>query len=444
MSVRFDVAGDCLSDATNVIDYNAPYTWMGYVRKVANTGLNEFIRAYTSASGNDGRDSLYVNASNQLVGSVHTGTNTDTAGSTITVGTDYNLTIVRESTTSFKVYLNGVLDITITTNVTGRTASNKSWVGNYEGAARLFNARLSWMKEWTIGLSADEIKAEMTTIRPLRWDSLYRWVPVWDGAGNRGQDYSGNARHFTENGTLTDEESVPLTWGGSVQLINQPATGGGTTITVADTGAGADALAQLAVQVGVADTGVGVDAGPSPAVGLTLADTGTGVDSLPVLSVSIALTDSGIGADTIQLIADTIKTITDLASGVDAINISAVLQIGDTAIGLDTAAITALLSVIDGATGADSAIASTLVAIADAGAGADSITVSVMLSIADAGVGADGLSIAAALALIDSATGYDAVLHFDTITRIASIKFTPKQRATNFTAKQRTIKFTLH
>ena len=70
------------------------------------------------------------------------------------------------------------------------------------------NGRCAGLKAWTAALSAGELTLEMDGVCPVRTSNLYAWWPCLSDA-TRAQDYSGNGRHWTEVGTLTNEDPPP-------------------------------------------------------------------------------------------------------------------------------------------------------------------------------------------------------------------------------------------
>src|SRR3990172_11819917 len=133
MSVRFDSAADRLLRTTDLLSYANPYTWMGWVYLVSD--LNNYQTFLTiNNNGITGEDYFGTGVDGvTLVAYVYSnGAPTEVAGSVLTVGVWYHIAVVRESTTSAKVYLNGVLDVTNTRDIaagSGRAANTRVEVG---------------------------------------------------------------------------------------------------------------------------------------------------------------------------------------------------------------------------------------------------------------------------------------------------------------------------
>ncbi len=82
-------------------------------------------------------------------------------------------------------------------------------------------ARLTGIKQWQAALSADEIKAEMRTIHPLRLANLHSWHPaIANNLTDALKDYSGNGRDWVSQGTNTVEtQTPPVSWGAPPILV---------------------------------------------------------------------------------------------------------------------------------------------------------------------------------------------------------------------------------
>lgn len=74
------------------------------------------------------------------------------------------------------------------------------------------DVRISVRKVWDAVLTQAEIENEMEQMEPVRWDSLHMFIPSFDNAGDRLNDYSGNVKTLTATGTLTDEADPPIPW----------------------------------------------------------------------------------------------------------------------------------------------------------------------------------------------------------------------------------------
>lgn len=242
--------------------------------------------------------------------------------------------------------------------------------------------------------------------------------------------------------------------------------GGGTYVTVTDSGSGADAIGQIAVALGVSDAGSAVDALPGARAVLGVADAGAGADMVSYLhnllsaitdtghgteslgvsaglavqdsgvgtdsagvAVSILITDTGSGVDAVTLIADVIKRVTDVGSGIDAIGgITVQAGVSDAGHGADTAGVRVALTVTDLGSAVDlvSTLQAALVTIADAGHGTDTVgPVSVSLAVADSCQGIDVIgAVQALLRVLDAGAGVDIASSYEPGARIRTITAT--------------------
>lgn len=238
MAVRFDAAADRLLRTANLPStelYSVCFWWY----PVSITGFS-VVFDLDANSGSDQNEDEFGTTTNDGGTTWQTTSYVDKAGAAtqvdggvIAAGNWYHIGISRESATSLKIYLNGVLDITNTRDVTGRTAATRMEFGGAHSANKYaHNGRVACLKVWDAGLTQAEIQDEIYTILPKRTANLNVWSPTFPGATERGLDYSGNVRNWTQSGTLTDEDQPPVSWGARSYWV-QPlivASGGATII----------------------------------------------------------------------------------------------------------------------------------------------------------------------------------------------------------------------
>jgi hypothetical protein len=219
---------------------------MAWVQIAVDTNTNQTIWAPNAGATSDVDQLRTTSDGVTLETRIQTsGGGTQVSGSALTVGTWYHIAVVRESTTSLKVYINGALDITNTRNVGSRTAITRMEIGAYTtGNTNPGNIRVAYQKAWSAALTAAEVAQEMYTVRPRRLSNLYGWWPGRPGSGERAKDYSGNGRDWTEGGTLTDEDPPPIPWGAGWR--NRAKTGTQYSQSTAGTLTSSGALAKRA------------------------------------------------------------------------------------------------------------------------------------------------------------------------------------------------------
>ena len=144
----------------------------------------------------------------------------DFFGTTVFNFTDfYRITWTWDGTTD-KIYVNGVLDITTSAITSARTQTLVARVDIF-GAVDPID--FDGIKIWQATLSAEEIRNELHSIKPKRWQNLWAWLPC-NNRATIGADYSGNERSFTQNGTITESAASSLAWGDSPVFVPQAAT----------------------------------------------------------------------------------------------------------------------------------------------------------------------------------------------------------------------------
>lgn len=210
MAIRFDAAGDYLSRVSGEINPNNAYSWQTRLYITVAPSGDQSVFGF---DGGSMFEILHLDSSGRLCFYVYNSGATIT-GSTLSINTWYDIMVVREGAASAKVYLDGVLDITSTYDTTGRDVSDYDmFVGAITGGGWNLNCRQAGMKIWSKAHAIAEVKSEMRRISPVDPGSIWAWYPMFPGATERVRDYSGNARNWTANGTLTDEAGPPIPWG---------------------------------------------------------------------------------------------------------------------------------------------------------------------------------------------------------------------------------------
>ena len=141
----------------------------------------------------------------------------DFFGTTVFNFTDfYRITWTWDGTTD-KVYVNGVLDIS-TTALTGDRL--QTTIARVDAFGANDNLDFDGIKIWQAVLTIEEIRNELGSIKPKRWQDLWAWLPCNNGAAI-GADYSGNGRSFTQNGIIVESPPSSLAWGDSPVFVPQ-------------------------------------------------------------------------------------------------------------------------------------------------------------------------------------------------------------------------------
>jgi hypothetical protein len=213
MGIVQDENGELLTRTSDLLDFNATYTWMAWVDCSSAAASPELF----TISNTDGSqyDTVWFQSSNVVVLGTQTGQDNYSAASNTGIN---HVAMVRESPTSLKLYWNGALVTTRTVNVgTGRTLNQMTY-GGFPGVTTLWwRGVLGSSKAWTRALTAAEVLSEMRTILPRQMGSLYECWPAFSGA-NRNKGIL-RARDWTEVGTLSDGVSPPVSWGAGPILI---------------------------------------------------------------------------------------------------------------------------------------------------------------------------------------------------------------------------------
>ncbi len=211
MAVRLEASnGEYLSRTTDLPDQDGAYTICGWIRFASIFDAIQSVVTLGSAA--DEYDALGVVIQRMSL-SFASGRSTGLQfGSLLSANQWYHVAMRRTSTT----LLDMILDLTVELSET-KTASRPLPDRFHLGAdwpltdGTYGDFRLWGWKCWTRALSNAEIAAESLFAMPITLDSLHGVWPFIAG-GTREEDYSGNGRDWTENGTLSDEDPPNVAW----------------------------------------------------------------------------------------------------------------------------------------------------------------------------------------------------------------------------------------
>ncbi len=232
MSLRSSVASgtDSATRTSGVIDHNAAYTVAFWVR--IDTDPNDYTHFWAAGLSSESyQNADWIGTDNNgttfRLGSYSGGSGSaDATGTTnLVVGTDYHVAIVRTSTTNLDAYVNGVLDANVTTNVGSRSTANIERLFELNGFGLI--GRITGFKSWQAALSADEIKQEMRTLRPVRFSNLVTFTPMVGNTVSAGL-VSLVGTSWAEVGSLEALDGPSVSWGASAIVYPYAAAGGPT------------------------------------------------------------------------------------------------------------------------------------------------------------------------------------------------------------------------
>lgn len=110
------------------------------------------------------------------------------------------------------------------------TPSYMSLQNDLGASVYFWNGSVGGVKIWDAVLTQAEIEAERRQYLPVRLANLHLFSPLINTGGTSFLDYSGNGRHWTESGTVTDDvDGLPIPWKMGRHRILIPAAGGGST-----------------------------------------------------------------------------------------------------------------------------------------------------------------------------------------------------------------------
>lgn len=354
----------------------------------------------------------------------------------------YWIAMTRQAgTNNVKGFLALPSEATLTTGqgTPGTAATTPNWMGMGNDAwGDDCPATVAALKIWSgVVLSQAELEQERWYYTPQRTDGLWLWSPFNDQSDVSFRDYSGNGRDWTETGTVTQAgvDGPPISWGPArrTRIWVPVAAGGDQSISVTDSGAGADQLSAIAASLGISEAGSGSDVIGSILASASVADTGSGADSVSSLLAALLVADVGSGADALAAVAAALS-IEDAGTGADSVSdVIAVLSVADSGAGADSSSATqegdektvgdtgsgadavgsvvVVLGVADSGSGEDSPGGPVaVVATADTGSGADAVaSLLAALGVTDAGAGSDAPSVSAAMTVTDAGSALDEI-----------------------------------
>lgn len=205
MAVRFNSSDDHLTRTTNLPPIGS-FTMMGWFKIVVDRnnfstmlalGANSSSTYYAVLTNSDGTTlSLY-----RGTGAVATGTN-------LNVGQWYHIAIRCEGTgtNQLKAFLNGTQDIQMNGNSSVTSARLRIMNDN---DSDWFNGTGANIKIYGAVLTASEIKAEMYSYKPVRYNNLNAWYPLFS-SDYKTIDFSGKKNNLTAAGTTANEAGPSL------------------------------------------------------------------------------------------------------------------------------------------------------------------------------------------------------------------------------------------
>lgn len=233
MALRL-IRGDSqyLSRTTDLLDHNSSYTIAGWFRHESLAVAHGYIQIGVTAGDWDNSDTVHINSSEAIrcyaaVGGSFT---QGTGSQVLSDGVWYHIALVRSSATDLTVYVNGVSEVAVSIDVTGRSATAIWHIGSFEGGSYA-STRLFGLKAWQRDLTAAELTSEMRQAMPIGRRNLHGVWPFL--VNNRANDYSGNGRTWTENGTPTNAEPPDVAFGAPEPLISVAAGSVSYTLSAA-------------------------------------------------------------------------------------------------------------------------------------------------------------------------------------------------------------------
>lgn len=209
MSVLLETANtERLTRTASTFNQNADYTWSAWVYFTTIVSGGALLAAGADASVAN-LDLVTVQGSNirvQAFDSAGVSIGFNDGATALATGTWYYVTL-RRSGSTLGVYLNGVLEISITAAVTGRSQATRMNIGFRETAGASADIRTAYSRIHTSALTTGEISSERTAASAVLTTGL--WSDAKLTVHTDLTDSSGNGRDWSASGTLSTADDPP-------------------------------------------------------------------------------------------------------------------------------------------------------------------------------------------------------------------------------------------
>lgn len=145
---------------------------------------------------------------------LYTNTQDNPGTNALTTSVWYHIGLVRNSSTDWKVYLNGVQEISATAEGAATINDMRFWSDRpFDAVNGNCNSAMAAIKLYDTNLSVAEIIQEGTQYLPVRTTNLIVWLPCTEPTlADSIKDKSGNGADFTSAGAPTIEDGPPIPW----------------------------------------------------------------------------------------------------------------------------------------------------------------------------------------------------------------------------------------
>lgn len=224
MAIIYDAATDATyisEDLGDTVPAGGAHTFIAQYIDNGGTTIPLYLRISNTGGSNKITTGLHIDASGDIR------TYVDGTGGTahaLSTGTWYSIGVRFNGTSEHTLWVDGVLRQTQTQAPTADSGNQAITIGGT--TAEAITGRLAYVKIWEASLSDSEMESEMRCAQPKRLANLFAFYPMLAGASERLRDYTGQAsRTLRANGTLTDGDGPPVTWGDGALLVPFAVTG---------------------------------------------------------------------------------------------------------------------------------------------------------------------------------------------------------------------------
>ena len=208
MSTLFDNTNEGLS--ATVFSGNAAYAIAFWAYPTSFNGDNHIVSISDGTDGNFDWLGIYTGANRYYLATIGGPSYSEQTGGSPATNTWQHIAVVRESTTALRLYINGSLITSNTTNIGSRSGITTFRIGSFN-TTYYFSGRVFGLKLWNASLTADQVKNEVRSIAPIKKTNLYSWYPLIPSMP-RTTDFSGRGITLSAGGTLSDADNPSIAW----------------------------------------------------------------------------------------------------------------------------------------------------------------------------------------------------------------------------------------
>lgn len=216
MAIRFTAASNQYLSASVDLSYNSAYTALWRYYRSTDTGVFENqVTLWSDSSNNDYTELSLGDTFESAATLAGSGTYTG-PGPVASIGTWYNVAMIRDSATAIRLVVNGTEYTQTMTSVSARSAMTTLYVGAWGISTDYCSGRVSGLQFYNRALTATEVQSQFASFAPKLPGCTHFW-PL-QVAGNYTDLIGGTT--LTATNIPTTEDGPPVPWGSQSPLTS--------------------------------------------------------------------------------------------------------------------------------------------------------------------------------------------------------------------------------